>query len=261
MDEAFERILIDHDGRASVFTMGKLGILWELDRTTGRFIRATDLGYQNLVNVDQLTGRATYRPGMVQTLGQEISFCPSTGGLKSFRAMAYSPLTRALYVPLNLNCETATFQPVERREGGGGAGPVRVREYQFHPKSPDKMGELAAINVSDGGVLWRQRRRAPYNTATLTTAGNLIFVGTWDRYVLAYNSETGEQLWDARLPTMANGFPIAYEVSGRQYVAFQAGASITGSSWATIVPARLLTEMGMPKAGGNAVFVFSLVNQ
>ena len=32
MDETFERILIDRDGRRSVFSMGKLGILWELDR-------------------------------------------------------------------------------------------------------------------------------------------------------------------------------------------------------------------------------------
>ena len=44
MDETFERILIDYDGKRSVFSMGKLGILWELDRTTGRFVRATDLG-------------------------------------------------------------------------------------------------------------------------------------------------------------------------------------------------------------------------
>ena len=35
MDESFERILIDYDGRRSLFTMGKLGILWELDRRHG----------------------------------------------------------------------------------------------------------------------------------------------------------------------------------------------------------------------------------
>ena len=36
MDETFERILIDYDGKQSVFSMGKLGILWELDRTPAR---------------------------------------------------------------------------------------------------------------------------------------------------------------------------------------------------------------------------------
>ena len=49
MDEVFESMLIDVGGRKSLFKMGKLGILWQLDRTTGAFIRATDLGYQNIV--------------------------------------------------------------------------------------------------------------------------------------------------------------------------------------------------------------------
>ena len=52
MDESFERILIDYDGKRSLFTMGKLGILWELDRVTGAFRRAIDLGYQNILDVD-----------------------------------------------------------------------------------------------------------------------------------------------------------------------------------------------------------------
>jgi alcohol dehydrogenase (cytochrome c) len=257
MDEVFERILIDYDGLNSVFTMGKLGILWELNRRNGRFLRATDLGYQTLVDVDKESGKATYRPGTVQTAGKEVSFCPSTGGIKTLRALAYHPDTRALYAPLNLNCETAVFQAVERRIGGGGAGPVQVRGYDFHPKSPDKMGEMQALDVRTGTTIWRQRRRAPYNTAALTTGGGIVFVGTWDRYALAYDARTGDQLWSARLPTMANGFPITFSAGGRQYVAFGAGASIQGSSWATRVPAILLPEIRNPD-GGNGLFVFAL---
>ena len=36
MDETFERILVDYDGRRSVFSMGKLAILWELEPNHGR---------------------------------------------------------------------------------------------------------------------------------------------------------------------------------------------------------------------------------
>jgi alcohol dehydrogenase (cytochrome c) len=257
MDETFERILIDHDGRSSVYTMGKLGILWELDRRTGAFVRATDTGYQTLVDVNARTGKATYRPGRLQRIGESITFCPSTGGFKSLRAMAYHPATQALYVPLNLNCETAIFEQMERREGGGGVGPVRVQGYQFHPKSPDGMGELQAMDVRTGKSLWQQRRRAPYNTATLTTGGGLVFVGAWDRMVFAYDATTGTALWQSRLPTMANGFPITYAVDGKQYVAIGAGATITGSSWANRVPNELLKEMRNPSAG-NGIFVFAL---
>jgi alcohol dehydrogenase (cytochrome c) len=106
-------------------------------------------------------------------------------------------------------------------------------------------------------VNWRQRRRAPFNTATLTTGGGLVFVGTWDRYAFAYDAVSGAKLWEVRLPTMANGFPITYTAGGRQYVAISAGSSIGGSSWATIVPSRLLTEIHNPRAG-NGLYVFSL---
>jgi alcohol dehydrogenase (cytochrome c) len=258
MDETFERILIDHDGQSSVFSMGKLGILWELDRKDGRFVRATDTGYQNQVDIDQRTGRVTYRSGILQTLGQETFFCPTTGGFKSLRAMAYHPQTGALYVPLNLYCETAVFQPLpERRENVGGVGPVEVRGYHFHPKSPNQMGELRSMDIRTGSTLWSRRRRAPYNTATLTTGGNLVFVGAWDRYVFAHDARTGELLWQTRLPTMANGFPITYAVNGKQYVAIGGGASIAGSTWAVNAPSALLPELRNPRAG-NGIFVFAL---
>ena len=62
MDEVFERVLVDVDGRASSFSMGKLAILWQIDRKTGKFIAAHDPGYQTLIDVDPKTGRAAYRP-------------------------------------------------------------------------------------------------------------------------------------------------------------------------------------------------------
>lgn len=120
MDEVFESVLIDLDGRRSLFKMGKLGILWQIDRTTGEFINATDIGYQNILSVDSETGEVRYRPGMIPEIGVEIEMCPSTSGFKSWRAMAFSPLTNALYIPVALNCELATFGPAERILGGGG---------------------------------------------------------------------------------------------------------------------------------------------
>src|SRR5438034_3806552 len=61
LDEAFERILVDFTDRSSVFSMGKLAILWELDRKTGAFLAVHDLRYQNVLDVDRRTGKVTYR--------------------------------------------------------------------------------------------------------------------------------------------------------------------------------------------------------
>ena len=255
MDEVFERVLVEVDGRPSVFTMGKLGILWQLDRETGQFIKATDLGYQNLVDIDPTSGRMSFRPGMMPQLNVELEFCPSHSGLKSWRAMSYSPETEAFYIPLTLNCQRSIYSDVEWRQGGGGAGMV-ARENFIHPDSDGNLGEFVAMHVS-GEILWSHRQRTPYMSAALTTAGGLVFVGTFDRQAYAYDVETGEQLWETRLPTSVQGFPISYAVDGTQYVALPAG--IGGGSWTTM-PLELTPEKRRPN-GGNGLFVFALPDQ
>ena len=75
--------------------------------------------------------------------------------------MAYHPGTGALYVPLNLNCETAAFAPVERRAGSGGESAVRGRLNHFHPQAPDQLGEFQALDLRTGETLWCQRLRVP----------------------------------------------------------------------------------------------------
>jgi len=182
MDETFERILVDVNGRRSMFTVGKLAILWELDRQTGKFTASHDPGYQTLVDIDPTSGRARYRPDTIPKEGVQFRFCPSTSGFKSWRSAAYHPATRAFYIPLNLTCEDGTFGPVRQVEGGGGTGPVK-RINLMHPESPDGLGELLAMDVN-GKILWRHRTRTPPNTGALTMGDGLVVEGYWDRYFL-----------------------------------------------------------------------------
>jgi alcohol dehydrogenase (cytochrome c) len=254
MDEVFERILIDVGGRKSVFTMGKLGVLWQLDRTTGAFIHATDLEYQNIVDVNPQTGKVSYRPGMIPQISVPLEMCPSTAGFKSWRAMAYSPQTSALYVPMNLNCERAIFGQVEKVVGRGGTGPVQRKDFK-HPRSGGSLGEFQAIDVKTGRTLWRHRTAAPSNTAALATAGGLVFGGDWDRHMYAYDAMSGAILWQTRLPQSAQGFPVTYAVNGKQYVAMPAGYG--GGSWSTLIPTELAPEIRRPNSG-NTLLVFAL---
>jgi len=254
MDEVFENILVDVAGRKSLFKMGKLGILWQLDRTTGQFIHASDLGYQTILQVNAQTGKVTYLPGKIPQIGVEVDQCPSTAGFKSWRAMAYSPQTSAFYIPLNLNCEKGTFGEVEKVVGKGGTGPVARTDYK-HPESGGNLGEFLSMDLRTGRVLWRQRTAAPMNTAALASAGGIIFGGDWDRHAYAYDAVTGKILWQTRLPTSAQGFPITYLAKGRQYVAIPAG--VGGGSWTTLITPELAPEIHRPNSG-NALFVFAL---
>ncbi|HSG35725.1 MAG TPA: PQQ-binding-like beta-propeller repeat protein, partial [Sphingomonadaceae bacterium] len=60
------------------------------------------------------------------------------------------------------------------------------------------------------------------------TAGGLVFVGaTNDKRFRAFDSASGEQLWEAVLGNNANANPMSYRgKSGKQYVAINAGGSI-----------------------------------
>src|SRR5262249_16407590 len=141
-DEVYESILVDHDGRSSLFKMGKLGILWELDRKTGDYISGHDLGYQTIFELNPENGKLTYMPNMLQKVGVEIDYCPTIHGVKNWRAMAYHPDTKAFYVPLFPSCEAATYTEVERKEGGGGNGRIGGSKPHFHPVSQDKTGQF-----------------------------------------------------------------------------------------------------------------------
>ena len=257
MDEVFESILVDYDGRSSLFKMGKLGILWELDRTTGKFVAARDAGYQNILErVDPQTGKVTYRPDAIPQIGVEMDMCPTLAGFKSWRAMAYHPETQAFYIPMLLACERNTFGPMPPpAEGGGGIGPVK-REAYFHPASPEAIGEFLAMDMRTGKALWRHRTRTPPTSAALTTGGGLAVVGDWDRYVYILDAASGKVLFQTRMPSSVQGFPITYAVRGKQYLAIPVGTG--GGSWSSIMPVMLTPEKSRPPPRANAIFVFAL---
>ncbi|MEO6910177.1 MAG: PQQ-binding-like beta-propeller repeat protein, partial [Edaphobacter sp.] len=61
----------------------------------------------------------------------------------------------------------------------------------------------------------------------VVTAGGLIFTGTRDRKVRAFDSETGKMLWEATVDAALEGMPAVYQVDGREYVVFCAAAQAT----------------------------------
>ena len=59
----------------------------------------------------------------------------------------------------------------------------------------------------------------------VTTATGVTFIAaTTDHFLRAFATETGEEIWKARLPTTAHGLPITYQLAdGAQYVVVAAG--------------------------------------
>jgi quinoprotein glucose dehydrogenase len=139
----------------------------------------------------------------------------------------------------------------QRREAGWEYAPMKGTPYVMRrrpllspwhlPCNPPPWGTLAAVEASTGRIRWQaplgtMRELAPiplsvkWGTPTLggplTTASGLTFIGaTLDRTFRAFDTETGRELWQAKLPASAMATPITYRArqGGRQYVVVAAG--------------------------------------
>jgi quinoprotein glucose dehydrogenase len=100
---------------------------------------------------------------------------------------------------------------------------------------------LVAYDLNEGVIKWRvPDGNAPglvakgiMNTGTVrprngpvVTAGGLVFLAnSQDRMLRAFDTETGAVLWERELEANPEGIPAVYEVRGREFIAFAAGAS------------------------------------
>ncbi len=254
MDEAFEQVLIDLLDEPYLFTIGKSGILWKLDRRTGEFMGLKETVFQNVFSeVNLETGEVRYREDIRNMkVGEWLSVCPSTAGGHNWQSTGYHPPTRNLVIPLSQSCMEMSPREVTFEVGSGGN--QGDRRWMEMPGTDGQFGRLSAFNVDSMDESWSIEQRAPFLTAALTTAGGLVFIGDYDRYVHAYDVETGEELWRTRLATSAQGFPVSFAIDGEQYIAIPAGRE-GGSPWR--IGSFLAPELISP-TGHNALYVFKL---
>ncbi len=242
LDEVFERILVDHGDSKTVMTIGKAGILWKLDRTTGKFIDSRETVYQNIMaSQNPVTGEPVYRKTIQdQKPDQWLSSCPGPEGGHDWQAASYHQPSDTLIVPLSQSC-------VMMFSNGS-------QTYFEMPGTERNMGRLSAYRTSDLKPLWSFQQRTPFLTGVLSTAGDVAFVGDYDRRFRAVDIKTGKTLWSARLGTTVQGYPISFSVDGKQYIAVTTGL---GGGSPEDKPMTMLQKVHRPN-NGQALYVFAL---
>jgi quinohemoprotein ethanol dehydrogenase len=118
----------------------------------------------------------------------------------------------------------------------------------------DTEGFLTAYNLKEGKIAWQKNfpGESCYSGA-VTTAGGLVFNGRNNGELVAYDAETGKELWHFQTGAGANTTPTVFEEEGEEKIAFYAGGNSLAATphgenfWVFSLKGTMEEEKGVEK--------------
>ena len=146
---------------------------------------------------------------------------PGANGGVEWSPMAIDPnlsLTYAinLHQPMTYHVEETPYP--EGKLWLGGAFKVIPDEEQW--------GNISAVDYNTGKIRWKVKTQQPMIGGVLTTGGGLLFTGEGNGLFKAFDSESGELLWQHQADAGVNAPPASYNIGGDQYIVVAAGGNV-----------------------------------
>jgi alcohol dehydrogenase (cytochrome c) len=198
------------------------GFFYVLDRTNGKFLRATQfVAKMNWAKGIDASGRPILSGRIPTAKGEYI--CPGIDGATNWYSPSYNPDTKLFYVIAFESCDQyfaipRTFHTGETYYNTGTKRPSNEHSQKI----------LLALSVADGKPVWRypQVGRGSSSGGTLTTSGGLVFFGDDADSFEAVDAASGRALWHFNTGQRFVASPMTYAVDGVQYVAIAAESDI-----------------------------------
>lgn len=235
--------------RDAVVAVGEGGGLFVLDRGTGEFLWAMPFPYDipefHISDIDVETGRTYINwDNVFKQDGDRVLNC--FHNTRSFWSTAYDPERNALYIPFHDQCLDMAANMAAPSGWGPRVGLLRPGV------DPEKYLSIAKVDLSTGRMDVLYSQSTPGNGSALVTGGDLLFWGDMGRRFRAFDSDTGEILWEQIVGGIVQTSTITYAVDGKQYVAILTGDGASGTEG----PARVSGVATF--RGHNEIYVFAL---
>ena len=192
---------------AAVGQASKTGWFYVHDRATGKLLKRSEA----FVLQHNLFKRAT---------AEGIVVYPGILGGSNWSPVSVDEANQRVFV-------AAIHAPIKYtlHETPATNGKEAIRYAASEPTKDPRWGLLSAIDLNSGKIAWQNKTAQPLVGGVLATSGGLLFTGEGNGNFNAYNSQTGELLWQTQSEFGVNAPPITYTIDGTQYIAVASGGN------------------------------------
>jgi len=216
------------NGRKVIVHAGKTSIMFVLDAATGEYIQKSEIfvPQQNM---------------WVAPSDTPVTVAPGAGGGNSWSPISVDNKRKLGFVgAMNIPAEYTRGKDVDISEHLGRMTKASDIGGEWVYDMKHANGYFSAIDLTTGKIKW-QHESTLYVGGVLSTSTGLVFQGEMDGNLTAFDSDTGEIVWQFNTGAGVNAPPIGFTFEGEEFIAVAAGGT---SLW------------GSPK--GSSVFVFGL---
>ena len=224
LDAVSPPVVAKIDNKKVVLHAGKTGWLYILDAANGKLVKKSDafVPQENMF--------------ALPTGGEGTRMLPGANGGAEWSPISIDPtlgyaFVAALHQPMWYR---TNYAPWEKGRLWLGSAFVAI-------PGEEQYGLLSAIDLKSGKIAWQKKVPQPMMGGTLSTAGGLTFTGEGNGNFNAFDSKTGNLLWQYNAGAGCNSAPMSFEWKGEQFIAVACGGNF---------------QLNFPL--GNSVVIFGL---